>query len=124
RRRAGDQRHERARLAVAGRGLRGDERLLARPRAREGRRRDLAAGVAVDAAVVDEEAARRIFGETMSEPGHGSNVISFATMRPRVTVMVVTVAVAAAALLTFAPARDPDLWWHLATGRLALATRS
>jgi hypothetical protein len=45
-------------------------------------------------------------------------------MRMRVAVVVVTVAVAAAALLTWAPARDPDLWWHLATGRAALATRS
>jgi hypothetical protein len=43
-------------------------------------------------------------------------------MRSRLVIVVV--AVAAAALLGYAPARDPDLWWHLATGRLALATHS
>ncbi len=45
-------------------------------------------------------------------------------MRSRATLLVVGCAVAAAALLTWAPTRDPDVWWHLATGRLALATRS
>jgi hypothetical protein len=45
-------------------------------------------------------------------------------MRRWDTVVVVLVAVAAAALLTWVPAHDPDLWWHLATGRAALATRS
>jgi branched-subunit amino acid transport protein AzlD len=45
-------------------------------------------------------------------------------MRSRATLLVVGCAVAAAALLTWAPARDPDLWWHLATGRAILATRS
>ncbi len=45
-------------------------------------------------------------------------------MRSRATLLVVGCAVAAAALLTWAPTRDPDLWWHLATGRAALATHS
>lgn len=46
-------------------------------------------------------------------------------MRSRAAVAVaVAVAVAAALVMTWAPARDPDLWWHLATGRAALATRS
>ena len=46
-------------------------------------------------------------------------------MRSRLPVAVaVAVAVAAALLLSWAPARDPDLWWHLATGRAVLATRS
>ncbi len=38
--------------------------------------------------------------------------------------LAVFVAACAAALITFQPTRDPDTWWHLATGRLALATRS
>jgi hypothetical protein len=42
----------------------------------------------------------------------------------RSRLLIVVIAVAAAALVGFAPARDPDLWWHLATGRLALATHS
>jgi hypothetical protein len=45
-------------------------------------------------------------------------------MRSRATLVAVGCAVAATAVLTWAPARDPDLWWHLATGRAALATRS
>ena len=47
-----------------------------------------------------------------------------ARMRSRSMLLVVGCAVAAAALLTWAPAHDPDTWWHLATGRAALATRS
>lgn len=45
-------------------------------------------------------------------------------MRSRATLLVVGCAVAAAALVTWAPSHDPDAWWHLATGRAALATRS
>ncbi len=45
-------------------------------------------------------------------------------MRSRATLLVVGCAVAAVALSTWTPASDPDTWWHLATGRLALATRS
>ena len=45
-------------------------------------------------------------------------------MRSRSTLLVVGCAVAAAALLTWAPTSDPDAWWHLATGRAVLATRS
>jgi hypothetical protein len=39
-------------------------------------------------------------------------------------VAVVAICTLAAGVLTFAPARDPDVWWHLATGRRAVATRS
>ena len=45
-------------------------------------------------------------------------------MRSRATLLVVACAIAAAALMTWAPTWDPDAWWHLATGRAALATRS
>ncbi|HEY2746520.1 MAG TPA: hypothetical protein VGL86_17935 [Polyangia bacterium] len=45
-------------------------------------------------------------------------------MRSRATLLVVGCALAAAALVSWAPAHDPDTWWHLATGRAALATRS
>jgi hypothetical protein len=45
-------------------------------------------------------------------------------MRSRSRLLVVGCAIAAAALLTWAPAHDPDMWWHLATGRAALASRS
>jgi hypothetical protein len=46
-------------------------------------------------------------------------------MRSHAAVAVaVGVALAACALLTFAPAHDPDLWWHLATGRAAWAGRT
>lgn len=38
--------------------------------------------------------------------------------------LVVAVAFATCATLTFAPVHDPDLWWHLATGRAALKTSS
>ena len=51
-------------------------------------------------------------------------IIASQPRRAWVTVVVVVVAVAVAALLTWSPARDPDLWWHLATGRAALATHS
>lgn len=42
----------------------------------------------------------------------------------RATAVALGVVAAAAALATWAPVHDPDLWWHLATGRQALATRS
>ena len=45
-------------------------------------------------------------------------------MRSRATLLAVGCAVVATAVLTWAPARDPDAWWHLATGRAALAARS
>ncbi|HEX6835182.1 MAG TPA: hypothetical protein VF334_01350, partial [Polyangia bacterium] len=45
-------------------------------------------------------------------------------MRSRSLVLVAGCAVAAVALATWAPTHDPDTWWHLATGRVALATRS
>ena len=42
----------------------------------------------------------------------------------RSLVILLLIAAGAGALLAFKPSQDPDLWWHLATGRLALATRS
>ena len=71
RRRARHQRHQRPRARGVVARLGGDERLPAPVVAREYARGDLATGVAIDAAVVDEEGSGGVLGNAIRWPRHG-----------------------------------------------------